>query len=85
MVALLSKASLVHLVVVAQWLRMEEQEMKVAAIEGLDWRPKRGEWMGADTNSSQELGLYPNSTSKEPAHTCQDHVVTTDLLTLGTS
>jgi hypothetical protein len=41
--------------------------------------------MGADKNSSQELGLYPKSLLKNLAHTCQDHVVTTDLLTLGTS
>jgi hypothetical protein len=41
--------------------------------------------MGADKNSSQELGLYPKSLLKNLAHTFQDHVVTTDLLTLGTS
>jgi hypothetical protein len=53
--------------------------------EGPDWRPERGEWMGADKKSCQEFGLCPKSLPKNLAHTCQDHVVTTDLLTLGTS
>jgi hypothetical protein len=42
------------------------------------------EW-GADKKSCQEFGLWPKSLPKNLAHTCQDHVVTTDLLTLGTS
>jgi hypothetical protein len=34
--------------------------------EGLIRRPERGgEWMGADKNSSQELGLCPQITSQE--------------------
>jgi hypothetical protein len=34
-------------------------------IEGPDWRPERGEWMGADKNSfSKELDLYPNRNSE---------------------
>jgi hypothetical protein len=41
--------------------------------------------MGADKKSSQELGLCPKSLPKNLAHTCQDHVITTDLLSLGIS
>jgi hypothetical protein len=50
-------------------------------------RPERGEWMGADKNSSLWLNsaYTPNSQLRIPTRVCQGHVVTTDLPTLGTN
>jgi hypothetical protein len=55
--------------------------------EGPIRRPERGEWTGADKNSSpkRELGLCPNTQPRIPTRACQGRVVTTDLPTLGIS
>jgi hypothetical protein len=39
--------------------------LKTNVSEGPIRRPERGEWMGADKKSSQELGLCPQITSEE--------------------
>jgi hypothetical protein len=48
---------------------MQDDEGKTTkwnlAPEGPIRRPERGEWMGADKNSSQELGLCPQITSEK--------------------
>jgi hypothetical protein len=46
--------------------------------------PERGEWMGADKNSTQEFSLWTQDHSKTSMHfSCQIHVVTKVLLDLG--
>jgi hypothetical protein len=46
--------------------------------------PERGEWMGADKNSIQELGLWTQiHWCTSASFTCQVHVATEVLLNLG--
>jgi hypothetical protein len=54
--------------------------------EGPIRRPERGgsEWELIKI-LLKNMAYAPKSLSKNLAHTCQDHVVTTNLLTLGTS
>jgi hypothetical protein len=58
-----------------------------------NWQPFEGPIRRPEGGSEWEpikillknLACAPKSLPKNIAHTCQDHVVTTDLLTLGTS
>jgi hypothetical protein len=64
-----------------------KQQNQHARVKDRFRRPERGEWMGADKNSSLWLNsaYTPNSQLRIPTRVCQGHVVTTDLPTLGTN
>jgi hypothetical protein len=77
---------------VSSWRLWEPQEIKLGVhvsrpTEEPIRRPERGEWMGADKNSSGRMNLVYalNSQSRIPTRVCQGQVVTTDLPTLGTN
>jgi hypothetical protein len=67
--------------------RRRRKVPKVEVSEGPIRRLERGEWMGADKNSSWSLNsaYSPNSQPMIPTWVCQGQVVTMDLPTLGTN
>jgi hypothetical protein len=66
---------------------MKIRNLALIPIEGPIRRPERGEWMGADKNSSLRMNLAyaPNSQPRITTRVCQGHIVTTYLPTLGTN
>jgi hypothetical protein len=66
------------------WLPSQEE----LGAEVKDWiGDQRGgrEEMEANKNSSQDLAYIPKQLSKNSTQTCKDHVITADLLNVGTS